>query len=412
MKRIKTFLASSLVAGLLSLSLGCEGRAAPVASPAPAPAVPELPDPTVGSYPASSDASGLEAVSSVFPDQPFPRALDVGASTLDLVFYTPEGSDVQRVFGPVDSVQTSRVDVEAWSAEAWLGRTRYYAPEGNVLVAERTSDEVAGLARERASRTVPEPEARGITLPPKRAAAEGAPIGTSPAVAAPAPSAQALVWRRDVGSPVAAGPIVFDNLVLVATSEPAWVGVDRRSGEILFRRPLDRRLSGPLAYLTEAKTLVALGTDGSVCSFSAPRAPEADPVARFLGPEAAAAERIHAKAAELARVEDLKELPVYLYGARPTLGPDRVALFRYDNATAGTYRIYVDGAGETPVLLALFSAEGEELLSNLEYAGVGQVLVKALEPGAVYYILTADLTEGQVGAGTLSQARLMVVSKR
>jgi hypothetical protein len=405
--------------------VGCGDAGRLPSAPAVAPVEVEVPDPAVGSYAASFDPAGLDAASIVYPDNPFIRALDVGPSSLVLVAYTTEGSIQQPILGPApagadvasagEPASLSRIDVDAWASEAWLGRVRYHVAEGTTLVAERVSDEVASVVRERAARDAePEPVSRGITLPPKRAAS-----GPTPATPAPVPvpraAGPAVLWKRDLAFSIAAGPIAFENLVLVATSRPSWIGLDRATGEPVFERPLDRRLYGPLVYVSDLRALVALGADGALCSYSALSAgPAEDPVSLFLGPGPDARKRIEDRAAELVSSASplALPLPVYPVGGRPTLPALKASLHKFDCSVSQTYRIYVDGAGSVPALIVLFSAQGDELLSNLEYSGVGQVFAKALEQGATYYALVASLSDESESIAALSRARLVFAPKK
>lgn len=406
------------------LYAGCGAGDRLPAAPAEVSVEQDIPDPAVSSYAASFELSGLDAVSVFYPNNPFIRALDVGPTSLVLVSYTSEGSVQQSVIGsaptgtdaasPGESSSSSRIDVDAWASEAWFGRVRYHVAEGTTLVAERVSDEVASGFRERAGRSAEsESSPRGITLPPKRAAS-----GPTPATPAPIPvprtAGPSVLWKRDLGVSVAAGPIVFENLVLVATSRPSWLGLDRTSGEPAFERPLERRLYGPLVYLSEKRVLAALGADGALCTYSAALPAPEDPISRFLGPSPEARKRIEDRAVELVSSASALALPlpVYPVGGRPTLPALKASLHKYDCAVSQTYRIYVDGAGSVPALVVLFSAQGDELLSNLEYSGVGQVVAKALDQGATYYVLVASLSDESEAIEALARASLVIAPKK
>lgn len=377
------------------------------AATGPVPEAPAVPDPSVGSYPGVLDRDAFASEVVVAPDHPFLRALDVAPATLDGVFYTDDGSIQERLFGNEGVAEGAvRVEVDSRNSEAWLGSVRYRAASGALLIAERVSDEVADGARNKYDGAV---SSRGITMPPQRAASGSVP-GVSASTGAAIPES-VTIWKRDLDSRIVAGPAVFDNAVLIATARPSWIALDRRTGAVLFELPLDRLLTGPIVYLSGAKRIAALGADGSVCLYSPDAGSGSDPVELFLGPNPEAMKLIRTRASEkVTAFASDSALAVYPYDEKGTLPTDKVVLVRYECGDSRSYRVYADGLGDSPVLVDLFSADGDLLASTLDYTGMDKFIVRALEKGAVYYCLVADLSGGEEGAA--GKARLVVAPKK
>lgn len=369
------------LAVLVSVLLSC-GRA-PSPAPQPAPPEPErkaeipvsdVPDPLFFSYQASLGNAPLSEVpapgiasndarSAVLP-APFPDSLLVAANGLDAAGLT--------IGIPGDG---NRYDASAWG-EARRGDFRYRIIDGTFLAAAQALPQGNDGEDERKERDL---------------------------------------WRYRSSAAIVAGPVVFDDLVLIATDAPSFIAVDRNTGNFAFERPLRTSPRGPLFFLSGLSLVSALGSDGTLCLYSVVPEESVDPVEAFLMPSAAALPLIEKRLADrLGKREERPVIVFHPYGPRSEVPASGTVLFRADFASDQRSRLYVENAASRPFLLEIFSASGEVLTSNIEYT-VEAVLEFGFEAGKTYYIAVALLSEkGESNAAvSLSPAvpRLVIAPK-
>lgn len=315
------------------------------------------------------------------PERPFPQTAVVGEDSLDLLYGENEAGYSFRPYGAKGgsvAAQGLRFDVGA-PREARRGKS-VYRIEGKSLVA---SVEGAG-AEANAQRT----------------------------------------W--DSNHFLVAGPIVFQDRILVATDAPSFVALDRATLAPVFERPMDALARGPLIFLAKPRLLAALHADGSVGLYTLEESAtgaetvgkadsEIDPVSALVDPPAASVAAMEAKTASLMGRDGVKFPPVQLYGPEREVSGTDPLLFRMDaDEKGGPMRLYLDGALTRPYLVAAFNASGEYIKSNIDYMGAEHVLEQRLEPKATYFFAVAFLSDSEPSEGATEKqsARFTIVPKK
>jgi hypothetical protein len=211
---------------------------------------------------------------------------------------------------------------------------------------------------------------------------------------------------------IMAGPVVFKDAVLVATAEPAFVVLDRRDLTLRSTRSMSHLALGPMLVDEAGATLTLRHADGStgVYALSTPAAlPVPDPVAALIGPEAGPLAAMADKTGALLSTEGgFAFAAIDPYGPAGKVPPSGAELVRFEASQPdAAYRIYVDGAGERPYLLALFDQAGALIASNVEYQAA-KVLEFTPRSAQVYYVAAAFM--GAAGEG--QAGRLVIVPKQ
>lgn len=334
-----------------------------------APVVSDIADPSSFSYSAALGDGALRELVRIQLADPFPRAVLVGASGLDLV--PAAGGEAQRISDdPGDSI---RFDFDRWGTSL-RGDLRYRIADGFELVAEeRIAQEEGGEGEE--------PRFREL-------------------------------WRFRSDAALAAGPLAFDDVVLVATEKPAFLALDRRGGAVVFERGCSVLPRGPLFFLSGSSRLVSFGADGSVVLYAiSPEGEAKDAVEAALRPTDAALSLIDPRMRD--RLGKRDEKPSFVFRSYPPseeIPESGVVLFRTEAGETRRSRVYVDGASSKPYLVEIFSASGETLASNLDYVGVEAVLEYGFEEGKTYFVAVALLAQA-AGAAQEAEAKPESVSR-
>jgi len=234
-----------------------------------------------------------------------------------------------------------------------------------------------------------------------------------------------LVWKRDTpswppqegdsygsqpwlryGAPerITAGPLVFQDVILVATAKPAFIVLDRHDLTVRQTVPLDHVPLGPLTYDPGKNQISVFLGDGSLGSYSlkpekggSSSKESVDPLDLLIKPEPPALSKIEAKTAQLLSKEGPFEFSLFApYRPGIRVPQDTALLCRYEitgseQKNAGeTLRLYVDGASERPYLIAIFYDTGELMASNIEYS-VSKVLEAPVEANRPYFVAVSFL---------------------
>ena len=348
------------------------------------------PDPARLSYGRDLADASLSLVGRVRPERPFPDTAIVTKAALDLVYGDYDARYVFRAYGGAESMAGESALRFAFSAprEARRG-TSVFRIEGRALVLSSESEDGAS---------------------------------------SPVP-----LRRWDAGRRLVAGPAVFQDRILLATDAPSFVVIDRATFSPVFERPMESLAVGPLIMLEEPQLIAAFHADGSVGFYSlaqsadspAPPVPldgggidSPDPVALLIDPSPEALVAMETKTASLMGKEAVRFPPVRLYGPRRAVTGQDVSFFRLDveNKVAVMMRLYLDGAGALPYLVAVYDAAGELLKSNIDYMGAEKVLEFNFQVGATYYFAVAFLSGAEAVAGEAAPvpmaARFVVVPKK
>lgn len=360
--RSNVSLFSALCLPILFLQLlSCGAKTAAPALPPPAPVAAEpadAPDSEAFSYAAAAAETVWAERASVALADPFPRAFLVDAAGISAV---PSGDgDAQALFG--QAAEARRRDASAWG-EARRGDYRYRVADGAVAAELSGADGVRGL------------------------------------------------WRFAPDRAVVAGPLAFSDAVVAATEKPSLITLDRKTGALLRETELRSVAIGPLYYLEAAGLLAAVNADGTVTAYAAyaGSAEAPDPVEAFLRPGAEALERMESRLRErLGRGDEKPKLAFFPYGPRDAVPGTDVSVFRLDFPKAQKSRLHVADGGPRPFLLEVFSAEGEELASNLDYLGAEAALEYVFQADTVYFVAAAVLARDAADSGS---PRLAVVPK-
>ncbi|MFA6508227.1 MAG: PQQ-binding-like beta-propeller repeat protein [Treponemataceae bacterium] len=325
--------------------------------------VSDIPNPAAFSYQAILGDALLSNPSSNEPDMisltdPFPQTVLVDEKGIEVAGQT---------IGRVGEGQT--YDVAAWG-EARRGDYRYRITGGSVLIAEQVLP--------KKSETSEEPKALEL-------------------------------WRYRSPSGVVAGPIAFDDRILIATDKPSFIAVDRKTGTIAFERDLLTLPRGPLFFLGGLSRVAAFDADGTLSMYNTASKVNADPIEAFLKPSEAAFPLIEKRIKD--RLGKRDERPVILFqpfGPRDEIPSEGVVLFRMDFTKDQRSRLFVDGAASRPFLVEIFSSSGEVLSSNIEYS-VEAVLEFGFESGKTYFIAVALLSENSENNAAVPAARPRLV---
>jgi len=207
-------------------------------------------------------------------------------------------------------------------------------------------------------------------------------------------------WSSDAA--IVAGPLAFEDALLIATDEPAFIALERKTLTLLFKRNLDVLLTGPLLPIFSSQLLCAFQADGEIAFFSLKNAeadsktPEdiPDAVEVLLRGDAETFSRIRERTAKLLGVGDAFSFnAMYPYKARNEFEGKGATLFRLDADLDGPARFYVSGT-KRPYLIAIFDSKGNELASNIEYS-VAPVISNRLSLDSVYFIAVSLLGDGE-----------------
>ncbi len=203
------------------------------------------------------------------------------------------------------------------------------------------------------------------------------------------------LWRYADRHKPSAGPLVFNDLVLIATDEPAFVAVGRLTGALAFRKNVDHPPLGPLTLLETPRLLAAYHSDGLIGLYGLTKdelEPLLDPVEAYIRPSQAALRLINAELAKLSGDAAFTGPERFeLYGPRRSIPASGIGLFKYYPENDGTIRLYVHGAAEAPYLLALFDHEGAFLRSNVDYGSADKLLSFPAKADRFYYVATGRL---------------------
>jgi len=212
---------------------------------------------------------------------------------------------------------------------------------------------------------------------------------------------------------IVAGPVVFEDAVLVATSEPALTVLDRRDLSLRYTRPMRYLALGPMLVDEVGNSVLLQHADGSSGVYAlappsvVPPAPLADPVAALIGPESGPLKAMAEKTGSLLSAESgFAFSAIDPYGPAGRIPPSGAELVRFEaSGTDALYQAYIDEAGERPYLLALFDPTGVLIASNVEYQAA-KVLEFTARTEHVYYIAAAFMG----GAGPAG--RLVIVPRQ
>ncbi len=353
-------------------------ESAPPSEPAAAPSVPQPADdadPASFSWAAAFGAQPYRLLERLEPPLPFPRSFRASDSGLELRY----GEGRAWTYGeiPAASPPSGAEFPSDSGGRARRGAYRYEVGENGDLVASLETGEKGSDG-----------------APPER-----------------------TLWRFVPEFRISAGPLAFDDVVVVATAAPSLVAVDRRTGTVAMEITIGERLAGPLFYLPASARLVARGADGALYAYgaSSPSAESADPVEALLRPAPAAVSAIGTRLAErLGTPGERPLLSFFPYGPRDELPESGAAVFRYDSKLEQRSRVYVDGAGARPALVEIFSEDGETRASNLDYIGLDAVIDYTFAEGKSYYIAAAFLSREESAAadGAASPRARLVVAKK
>lgn len=253
-----------------------------------------------------------------------------------------------------------------------------------------------------------------------------------------------LVWKRDTPSwppqegdsygsepflryqapeRITAGPLVLQDVVLVATAQPAFIILDRPDLSVREIVPLDYLLLGSLTYEPGKKQISAFFGDGNLGTYSlrsaeggsTSKAP-VDPLDLLIKPDPQALSKIASKTAQLLSKEGPFEFSLYApYRSLIKVPTDAAILCRYEikgseQKSAGeTLRLYVDGSSERPYLIAIFSDAGELSASNIEYA-VAKTLEVHIDVNRPYFVAVSFLNPPEA-VSPVQVGHLVIVPK-
>lgn len=213
---------------------------------------------------------------------------------------------------------------------------------------------------------------------------------------------------------ITAGPMVCTNAVIISTAEPAIVLLNPETLQVIQTLPIQDLIIAFIAFNPETFELTALHGDLRVGKyvFLNMKTDLLDPVNEKIGPDEKALAAIQEKTAQLlslpgpAKIDKTLVYPVdsQIYSQEPHL-------FRFTVAEDGPYRIYLDGIGEVPFLLALFNETGESILSNVEYAAE-KVLETSLSKDAVYYLLVSLFPDNPANKILENKIPLLVIKQK
>lgn len=215
-------------------------------------------------------------------------------------------------------------------------------------------------------------------------------------------------WVSDTG--IAAGPAVFEDVLLVATRTPEFVALDRKTLAPRFRRPLDRLVVGPLLPLSAVRQLAAFGADGTFLVLSLEEAGASapqDPVASLLEPVPETASSISRKLAAFGFEAPLPAAGPF--GPRDRVPADEAAFFALVPEKNGRMRLRLVGAGERQALFAVFSDDGELLASNVDYSSRSSAVEFAAKSGERLFLFArlVPAEEGPAASPGDEEARLL-----
>ncbi len=231
------------------------------------------------------------------------------------------------------------------------------------------------------------------------------------------------LFRYRANERITAGPLVFQDVVLIATARPAFVILDRHDLTVQKTIPVDDFPLGPLTYDSEKKQISVFLGDGWRGIYTLQSGTgditikeSVDPVDLLIKPAPQALSKIVSKTAQLLSKEGAFEFSRYApYRPGLPVPPDTALLCRYEmnggeQKSAGeTIRLYVDGASERPYLIALFSDTGELMASNIEYA-VAKVLEAPIDGHRPYFVAVSYLNFPETGSPVPS-GRLVIGPK-
>ena len=346
-------------AAAIFLYASCDRRETVVSPPGPAPdtkpMVSDRAEPANFSYNAALGNVLFREVDRVLLEDPFPRSILSGPSGLE-VFPSGDGLPQRLAGDPVDGL---RFDAALWGT-ALRGDLRYRIIAGTEVVSEvllpipeNTGDRESEQYRE--------------------------------------------LWRYRSSSVLTAGPLAFEDVVVVATSKPSFLVLDRNRGTLLDENHLTSLPNGLLFYLDGVSRVAAFGADGSVSLYELiPREKILDSVESALRPTSTALPLIEARLRDRLGKRDEKPSISFLpFPPRAGIPDSGVALFRIEAEETRKYRLYVDGAALRPYLLEIFDDSGDVLASNLDYVGLEAVLEYGFEAGKVYFLAVAFLGQDE-----------------
>jgi len=346
----------------------CE-RPETTASQLPAAATPPQPadeaDPAAFSYGASLGSPSFSPVARIESSEPF--LLSVLAGPRGIAFSAESGEAPAAAFG--DTEGAAGFDAASW-AFAQRGSTRYRLDAGDLAAYSLA----AGSREDEGSETE--------------------------------------LWRYRSDSAPTAGPLVFDDVVVIATALPSLVAVDRKTGAFAYLKPLPVLLRGPLFYLGDESAIAGRGADGALFVFGVKAAsePPPDPVEALIRPHPGALARIEKRLAErMGKPEEKPPLVFGIFGPRDGVPDQGAALFRFESSVEQRSRVYVDGASGRPALVEIFSSEGEELASNLDYIGLEPVIDFTFAAERTFFIAAAYLSAS--AEEPVPRGRLVVAPK-
>ncbi|GAB1481692.1 hypothetical protein MASR2M78_05070 [Treponema sp.] len=214
-----------------------------------------------------------------------------------------------------------------------------------------------------------------------------------------------------------AGPVAFQDALLLATDTPSFIILDRKSLSLLFEREIDSLLSDPLIPLFSQQLLFAHRSDGDMAFYSLKDrtslqkgiAQDEDPVESLLRGNTDAFLLIRQRCAQLlgeAELESFQFKAIHPYLPRTELEAEGPVLFRLDADSNGTMKYFVQGS-DRPYLIAVFDSKGHEIISNIDYS-VSPLITAALNKGSTYFIATALLGRADENAST---PRLVIAAK-